>query len=66
MIVRLTLAKHVGDSVPERRISMMAGLSAQASREEKVDPMWSVDEHERRIAIVQRATAAARKALGAK
>jgi hypothetical protein len=35
-------------------------------KEDKVDPMWSVDEDERRIAIARRAAAGARKALANK
>lgn len=34
-------------------------------REDKVDPMWSADEDERRLAIIKRAAAGARKALAA-
>lgn len=44
----------------------MAASSTQTYREDKVDSMWSADEDERRIAIVRRAAAAARKALAAK
>ncbi len=35
-------------------------------REDKIDPMWSADEDERRLAIIKRAAAGARKALAAK
>jgi len=33
------------------------------AREDKVDPMWSADEDERRLAIIRRAAAGARKTL---
>lgn len=36
------------------------------SREERIDPMWSADEDERRLAIIRRASLGARKALSAK
>lgn len=32
-------------------------------KEQKVDPMWSADEDERRTAIIRRAAAGARKTL---
>ena len=35
-------------------------------REDKVDPMWSADEDDRRIAIIRRAAAGARKTLRGK
>jgi hypothetical protein len=34
-----------------------------SDREPKVDAMWSADEDERRLAIIRRAAAGARKAL---
>jgi len=37
-----------------------------SDKEPKVDPMWSADEHERRVAIARRAALAARKALAAR
>lgn len=37
-----------------------------SNREDKVHPMWSADEDERRIAIMSRAAAGARKALAGK
>ena len=33
--------------------------------EEKVDPMWSADEDDRRVAIARKAASGARKALAA-
>ena len=41
-------------------------LDRLSDKEPKVDPMWSADEHERRIAIARRASLAARKALAAR
>ncbi|MET3901349.1 hypothetical protein ABIB57_005319 [Devosia sp. UYZn731] len=35
-------------------------------REDRIDPMWSADEDERRLAIARRAAAGARKALAAR
>jgi hypothetical protein len=37
--------------------------SIVSDKEPKVDAMWSADEDERRIAIIRRAAAGARKAL---
>lgn len=34
-------------------------------REDRIDPMWSADEDERRTAFIRRAAAGARKALRA-
>ncbi|HEV7293222.1 hypothetical protein [Devosia sp. RR2S18] len=36
---------------------------APEDKEQKVDPMWSADEDERRLAIFKRAAAGARKTL---
>lgn len=35
-------------------------------REDRVDAMWALDDNERRLAIVRRASAGARKTLAAK
>ena len=35
------------------------------SRKERIDPMWSADEDERRLAIIRRASLGAREALAA-
>jgi hypothetical protein len=32
-------------------------------KEDKIDPMWAADEDDRRVAIIRRAAAGARKAL---
>lgn len=40
-------------------------IKSNDAREDRVDPMWSADEDERRLAIVRRAAAGARKALAA-
>jgi hypothetical protein len=53
------LTKELKAKPPARREQV-------SSREDKVDPMWSLDEHERRIAFARRAAAGARKALGRK
>lgn len=37
--------------------------STTSDKEPKIDAMWSADEDERRIAIIRRAAAGARKAL---
>lgn len=37
--------------------------SYQVLKEQKVDPMWSADEDERRAAIIKRAAAGAKAAL---
>jgi hypothetical protein len=42
------------------------GAAQIRDREDKIDPMWSADEDERRLAIIKRAAAGARKALAAK
>jgi hypothetical protein len=41
----------------------MIAQHVQNAKEPKVDPMWSADEDERRLAIIKRAAAGARKAL---
>jgi hypothetical protein len=41
-------------------------LAVASSKEEKVDPMWSADEDDRRRAIALRAAAGARRALAGK
>ncbi|UXN68031.1 hypothetical protein N8A98_00475 (plasmid) [Devosia neptuniae] len=41
----------------------MSKHTSQNDKEPKIDPMWSADEHERRLAIIRRAAAGARKAL---
>lgn len=41
-------------------------IQREDSREERIDPMWSADEDERRLAIIRRASLGARKALTAK
>ena len=40
--------------------------SSLSDKEPKVDPMWSADEDERRMAIIRRAQLGARKTLAAK
>ncbi|MEO8882475.1 MAG: hypothetical protein ABI377_03510 [Devosia sp.] len=47
-------------------VGTLERYSLQSVKEDKVDPMWSVDEDERRIAIARRAAAGARKALANK
>ena len=37
--------------------------SRQSMKEDKVDPMWSAEEDDRRLAIAKRAAAGARKAF---
>lgn len=41
----------------------MSIKSALNDKEPKIDPMWSADEDERRLAIIRRAQLGARKAL---
>ncbi|UXN75992.1 hypothetical protein N8D56_25010 (plasmid) [Devosia sp. A8/3-2] len=41
----------------------MSKHSTENDKEPKVDAMWSADEDERRLAIIRRAAAGARKAL---
>ena len=36
------------------------------AREERVDPMWSAEKDDRRLAIIRRAAAGARKTLAAR
>ncbi len=38
-------------------------INYQVIKEQKVDPMWSADEDERRMAIIRRAAAGAKAAL---
>jgi hypothetical protein len=45
---------------------MTLSIKRDDAREDRVDPMWSTNNDERRIAIVRRAAAGARKALAAR
>ena len=40
--------------------------SRMSEREDRVDPMWAADEDDRRLAIIRRAAAGARKTLAQK
>ena len=49
-------AFQLENAKPERQ-------SKETMKEDKVDPMWSAEEDDRRVAIARRAAAGARKAL---
>ncbi|SFC47071.1 hypothetical protein [Devosia psychrophila] len=42
---------------------MQVPTERENAREDRIDPMWSADEDERRLAIYRRAAAGARKTL---
>ena len=44
---------------------MTLQIKREDVREDRIDPMWSADEDERRLAIFRRAAAGARKTLAA-
>lgn len=45
--------------------TMSPQIKRDDAREDRIDPMWSADEDERRLAIFRRAAAGARKTLAA-
>lgn len=58
------IAVQVGDK--ELGFGSSHCLIRLGTKEDKIDPMWSADEGERRLAFARRAAAGARRALGGK